>query len=291
MKRKIISVCSVLLLLFGFSDTVFADEFNIDRMGSITVTLTDNEENKAIVGAEISLYYVAEIEEIKNDKIRYIYTKEFENSKISLDDKDFVTKIEDFITQKEPSCIKAITNQDGSTTFEELPLGVYYLMQTSSVDGFAPCIPFIVTVPNENNGDYVYDVDATPKTEVQKLTSITIKKVWNTNAAAKASKNVKVELLNDGKVVKTAVLDSENDWQITYNNMPKSDAYSVREVNIPKGFTATYKQKGYVFTVTNTAALIQTGQLIWPIPVLAMSGMLLIAVGFVFLRKKRKTNA
>ena len=31
--------------------------------------------------------------------------------------------------------------------------------------------------------------------------------------------------------------------------------------------------------------------LIWPIPVLAGSGMLLIAVGIVLLQKKRKTNA
>ena len=40
--------------------------------------------------------------------------------------------------------------------------------------------------------------------------------------------------------------------------MPESDAYSIKEVDIPKGFAATYKQSGYVFTVTNTATLVQT---------------------------------
>ena len=73
--------------------------------------------------------------------------------------------------------------------------------------------------------------------------------------------------------------------------MPESDTYSIKEVNIPKGFTATYKQEDYVFTVTNTSTLIQTGQLIWPITVLAGGGMILIAVGIVLLQKKRKTNA
>ena len=73
--------------------------------------------------------------------------------------------------------------------------------------------------------------------------------------------------------------------------MPESDAYSIKEVNVPKGFIATYKQKGYVFTVTNTSTLIQTGQLIWPIPVLALIGVLLIAVGSMLLQKKRKPNA
>ena len=73
--------------------------------------------------------------------------------------------------------------------------------------------------------------------------------------------------------------------------MPESDAYSIIEVDVPKGFTATYSQSGYVFTVTNTASLAQTGQLIWPIPVLAMAGLCLIAVGIVVLRKTRNNNA
>jgi hypothetical protein len=91
-------------------------------------------------------------------------------------------------------------------------------------------------------------------------------------------------------VVETATLHAENNWQVTYTGMPESDGYSIKEINVPKGFTATYTKAGYVFTVTNTAALIQTGQLIWPIPVLAVSGMLLIAVGIMLLRKKRATN-
>ena len=50
-------------------------------------------------------------------------------------------------------------------------------------------------------------------------------------------------------------------------------------------------QNSYVFTVTNTSSLIITGQRIWPIPVLALIGVLLIAVGSLLLQKKRKTNA
>ena len=75
------------------------------------------------------------------------------------------------------------------------------------------------------------------------------------------------------------------------DDMPESDVYSIVEVNVPKGFTATYSQSGYVFTVTNSASLIQTGQLIWPIPVLALAGLCLIAVGCIVLRKTRNENA
>jgi hypothetical protein len=159
------------------------------------------------------------------------------------------------------------------------------------VDGFAPCTPFVVTIPGTNADGYVYDVNASPKTGVARLTSITIKKVWNTDASTAAAESVTVQLLRNGIVVKTATLNAQNNWQVTYTGMPESDAYRIKEINVPKGFTATYQQKGYVFTVTNTSTLIQTGQLIWPIPVLAVGGMVFLAVGIMLLQKKRKVNA
>ena len=157
------------------------------------------------------------------------------------------------------------------------------------MEGFAPCTPFFVTVPTKSAAGYEYAVNASPKTEVAKLTDITIRKVWNTDASTKATDSVTVELLRDGAVVETAVLNEENSWQVTYSNLPESDAYSIREVAVPQGFTATYKQKGYVFTVTNTSTLIQTGQVIWPIPVLAIVGVLLLTVGALL--QKRKQDA
>ena len=150
---------------------------------------------------------------------------------------------------------------------------------------------FLVTVPNESADGYVYDLNASPKTDIAKLTDITIRKKWNTDASAKAADSVTVQLLKDGVAVKTATLGAQNKWQVTYTDMPESDAYSIVEVDVPKGFTATYSQSGYVFTVTNTSSLAQTGQLIWPIPVLAMAGLCLIAVGTILLRKPGNKHA
>ena len=148
-----------------------------------------------------------------------------------------------------------------------------------------------MTVPGKSGDGFIYDVNASPKTEVAKLTSITIKKVWNTDASTEAADSVTVQLLKNGNVVKTATLNAQNNWQVTYTDVPEGDAYSIKEVNVPKGFTATYKKNDYVFTVTNSSTLIQTGQLMWPIPVFAISGMLLISLGIVLLQKKRKSNA
>ena len=291
MSRKFIVFCLTLLLVLTCSYTVFAEEYNPNLTGSISVTLTDKKQSEAIVGAELSLYYVATVIMDENGNLIYDYTNDFKQLDCAIDDAELATKLDSFVSQHSIPSVKTTTNINGTAMCAELPLGLYFIKQTGAVEGFAPCTPFLVTVPNEKDGEYLYDVNASPKTEVTRLTSITIKKVWNTDKSTEAEDSVTVQLLRNGNVIKTAILNVQNNWQITYSDMPESDAYSIKEVDVPKGFTATYQQKGYVFTVTNTSTLIQTGQLMWPIPVLAVSGLLLIAVGITLLQKKRKTNA
>ena len=291
MSRKIIIFCLTILLISTCSYTVFAEEYNPNLTGSISVTLTDKKQSEAIVGAELSLYYVATVIMDENGNLIYDYTNDFKQLDCAIDDAELATKLDLFVSQHSIPSVKTTTNINGTAMCTELPLGLYFIKQTGAVEGFAPCTPFLVTVPNEKDGKYLYEVNASPKTEVTRITSITIKKVWNTDKSTEAADSVTVQLLRNGNVVKTAILNMQNNWQVTYSDMPESDAYSVKEVDVPKGFTATYKQQDYVFTVTNTSTLIQTGQLIWPIPVLAISGMLLIAVGIILLQKKRKTNA
>lgn len=289
MNRKIITFFVIILLISTCCYTVFAKEFDLGKTASVSVTLI--EQNEPVVGAELSVYYVATVVMDENGNLIYDYTNDFKQLGIALNDVSLAAKLDTFVSQYNVPSVKMTTNADGTALYGEIPLGLYFVKQTGAVDGFAPCTPFIVTVPNEKDGEYVYEVNASPKTEVERLTSITIKKVWNTDKSTEAAKSVTVQLLKGENVLKTAILSDDNNWQITYNDMPESDEYSVKEVNVPKGFTATYKQSGNVFTVTNSSTLIQTGQLMWPIPVLAISGMLLIAAGVMLLQKKRKTNA
>ena len=291
MRRKMITLCVTALLILTCSLTVFAQDFDPEKTGAISVTLTEQYDKEPIVGAQLSVYYVATVRMNTNGNLSYVYNDAFENSGINLDDPSLAIKLDAFVLEHNISSIKMSTDENGTATCKDLALGLYFIRQTGAVEGFAPCTPFMVTIPGMNADGYVYEVIASPKTEVARLTSITIKKVWNTDASTEAADRVTVQLLRNGNVVKTAILNAQNNWQVTYTGMPESDAYSIKEIDVPKGFTATYSQTGYVFTVTNTSTLAQTGQLIWPIPVLSISGMLLIAVGIMLLRKKRKTNA
>ena len=291
MRRKMITLCVTALLIASCSFTAFAQGFDPEKNGSVSVTLTDRQDKEPIAGAELSVYHVATAHRDTDGNLSYVYTESFADSGIDMDDPSLAAKLDAYVLKHNVSSVKMTTDENGTATCKDLPLGLYFIRQTGAVDGFAPCTPFVVTIPGTNADGYVYDVNASPKTEAAKLTSITIKKVWNTDASTAAAESVTVQLLRNGNVVKTATLNAQNNWQVTYTGMPESDAYSIKEINVPKGFTATYQQKGYVFTVTNTSTLIQTGQLIWPIPVLAVGGMVFLAVGIMLLQKKRKINA
>ena len=291
MRHKFISVFLIAWILLMMPMTVFAQDFDSDRVGCISVTLMDHDGKTQISGAELSLYYVAIVKLNNKNNLSYTFTDAFEDCGATLNDPALSVKLDAFVKEHSVSAEKLVTDAHGNAAFTDLPLGLYFVKQTNTVAGYASCTSFLVTVPNHSADSYVYDVNASPKTDVEKLTAITIKKVWNTDASTKAADSVTVQLLRDGVVVETATLSDQNNWQVTYTDMPESDVYSIVEVNVPKGFTATYSQNGYVFTVTNSASLIQTGQLIWPIPVLALAGLCLIAVGTIVLRKLRNKNA
>ena len=99
-------------------------------------------------------------------------------------------------------------------------------------------------------------------------------------------------VLYDGeKAVETVRLDASNNWSCTWTDLAASGNWQITEINIPKGYTPSYQVKDGVVTVTNTATLIQTGQLNWPIWVLGGAGLVLILGGAVVLGKKKRKNA
>ena len=290
MRNKLFSLCLAVCLLLSLPVTAFARQFDADRVGSIAITLVDQREKKPVANAEIAVYYVAEAEH-KNGRPFYTYTEDFEACGHALSDSKLAAKLAAFVEEHPVPAEKFTTDSRGKVTVRNLPLGLYLVVQSEPAENGVICMPFLVTVPNETGGGYDYDVDAKPKADVVETTDITVKKVWNADGTVKIADHVTVQLLRDGAAVKSAVLSEENGWEVTFYDMPCSDAYSIVEENVPEGFTATYSQAGNVFIVTNSASLPQTGQMIWPIPLLAVAGLFLVAFGAFCLKKSRERNA
>lgn len=291
MRNKLISFCLIIWLLAVLPLTVMAQQFDHSRRGSISVSLVDKNSGKPMAGAELSVYYVATAGVNTNGNLNYGYTESFRECGFSLEDPALLQKLDAFVSDNGVSAQKIVTDSQGNALCGDLPLGLYFVKQTGAVEGFAPCTPFLVTVPMKTDSGYEYHVNASPKTDVARFTDITIKKVWNTGTSSGIPASVTVQLLRGDEVVGTAILNQQNNWQMTYKNMPESDSYSILETNVPQGFTATYNQNGYVFTVTNTPALAQTGQMIWPIPVFALAGLIFLIAGLLILRKTGKQDA
>ena len=103
-----------------------------------------------------------------------------------------------------------------------------------------------------------------PKPE---YTQLTVKKVWvdEDNKDKQRPANIKVQLLQDDKELTgdeyLRVLSAENDWTCNWPKLLKSDGkgtthtYSVKEVNVPDGYTSTITPNGTdgtKVTITNT---------------------------------------
>lgn len=286
MKHKLISLCLVLWITATIPLMASAQRFDYEKQGSMSISLTDADKKTPVEGVELSIYYVATVGITSDNNLAYTYTPAFADIGIEIDNPSLAKKLNTFVEKHSLASEKIVTDSQGKAGLSGLPLGLYFVKQTNSVQGYAQLNSFMITVPYKDGNNFIYDVNASPKTEMEKLVDITVKKVWNTDKSAKIAENVTIQLLRDGVVVETAILGAENNWKVTFNNMPQSDSYTVEEVNIPKGFVATYSRDGYEFTVTNTATLIKTGQLVWPIPILAMAGIAFITLGTVVLHKQ-----
>lgn len=291
MKRKLFSLCLAVCLLLLLPVAAFARPLDMDAVGSISITLRDQNEKKPVADAPIDVYYVAFVARSEHGRPVYAYTPEFETCGFALDDPKLAVKLSAFVEEHPVPAEQVVTDDRGKATLRDLPLGLYLVKQMAPSESGVICMPFFVTVPNRSDDGYIYDVDALPKADVVETTDITVKKVWNVDETVQIAEHVTVSLLRDGAVVKTATLTEEDGWEVTFCDMPCSDAYSVVEEYVPEGFTAAYSQSGNVFTVINSAVLPQTGQVIWPIPLLAVAGLFLLAVGGAFVRRARERDA
>lgn len=289
------TVCCLVtvLMLFCMNMTVFAadNHAEFDRSGSLTLTLKDVENNIPLSHAEVRIYQVADVIGY-NGVPEYVLTPAFAESEISLDnlsDPALADRFYDFSVNHSLVAVSAVTDKNGNAQFGDLSLGIYLVTQTKSVDGYTDFEPFLISIPQRESDNWNYDVIAVPKTGAVRLVDLEVHKVWS-DSGENRPQSVKIQLLKNGKSIETVTLSEQNEWQYRWEQLRSDEEWSVREIDIPKGYTVSYKQHGYIFTVTNVSALAQTGQLNWPVPVLICTGLICILIGWVLYSKQRKNR-
>lgn len=94
--------------------------------------------------------------------------------------------------------------------------------------------------------DWVFHVEAYNESQ------LSVRKVWSDGNSAHAEDSITVNLLKDGEVESTAVLNAENGWAYTFDKLVEGYTWTVEEAEVPEGYTVSYETVGTSVTITNT---------------------------------------
>ncbi|MDO5423397.1 MAG: SpaA isopeptide-forming pilin-related protein [Eubacteriales bacterium] len=172
--KPIFSMLLALCLLCGVSAAACAHEVpDEDRKGTVTVEMKYN--GSAVSGGVLTAYRVGEIQEDDGD---YSFVKTdamegFTGSYEEIDSAELAGAVAAFVQKEKISAYSIAGNQNGKAVFSNLELGLYLIAQTESSDGYEPLTPFLVSVPMNENGTYLYEINAEGKVELTSTTKPT----------------------------------------------------------------------------------------------------------------------
>ncbi len=127
---------------------------------------------------------------------------------------------------------------------------------TSTYTGSTVLNNLIQNCPGKNG----YDIDITAEDISESFTvDKMVKKVWDDNNSTSRPTSVQVQLYADGVAYGTPVtLTATDGWKANYTDLPRYSTgetevvYTVKEVTVPTGYTASYSADG--LTITNKLA-------------------------------------
>lgn len=225
MRKRIFSLILALALLSALALSVSAHEVpDVTRQGSVAISM--RYQGEPVPGGTLTLYRVAEVKTADGDYF-FEYTADFAGCSIPVEELDSAglpAELARIAKEKGLTGTTVTVDAEGKAKFSELELGLYLVVQEQAAEGFKKINPFLVSVPRNDDGHYVYDVDTAPK------------------------------------------------------NLPGPETEPTEPTTQP---TEPTKPDG--------PGLPQTGQTNWPIPVLAVAGLLLLTAGVcLYIGEKRK---
>lgn len=283
MKRKVNYLFITIILFISLITNVKANTIDLSKKGSISVTLKEKSENVLIDGAEITIYHIGDAS-IKDNNLVFNKREEL-TCDVSLDNLKDTKLVSDIAKCINDNIIKYEgTTDNGKVTFNNLNQGLYLVTQTKSTEGYSDIDSFLVAIPKVEDNKWIYNINALPKVDIYKVIDLVVEKKWNT-ISKNIPKYVNIELYKGEELIDTIELSEENNWTYTFEGIEKSDKYTIKEINIPKGFTPSYKVNEYIFTVTNSDVLADTGQIFYPIIISFIAGFIFIVFGIKFIKE------
>ena len=241
------------------------------RLGSLHVRLYDTHNDVPLRGGELTLYQVAAVKRTGGD-LSYVYTGDFTGCGVvlgDLSDSTLADRLAKYLPTLPAIAAQQNVDEEGYADFTKLPQGLYLVMQTEASHGYEAIKPFLVSIPLPDGDSWIYDVDATPKV------GATIPDTPDTPDTPEQPDTPDTPVSPDSP--DSPVSPGNPDTPVS----PGNPDNPVSPENPDNPVSPSNPDK---------PVLPQTGQLNWPVPVLACSGVLLFAAGWVLNRQGKKEN-
>ena len=307
-KRVIHILTAVILIVLLTTQAAAVGPIELDQGVSLEILCQNN--GTPIVGADFSIYHIASVDasgELTPTQIVRDYNIDLSDPSES-DWLMITSTLEGYLLRDDvPPTDYGTTDENGRLVFpnhaDHLEPGLYLVMGARhEQDGYVyEMQSFLVMLPtlDEVNDVWIYDVLVRPKYIKEPIPGddtekIKVLKIWNDEGNEhERPDEIVIQLLCDGEVYDTVILNKENGWSYTWENLEPGHQWLVVEVT-PDGYTVVVSKTGITYTVTNSwdgppppptepppPDLPQTGQLNWPIPVLVLAGLFLILIGLL----------
>lgn len=274
----------------------------------LSLTLSFQPGGNPAVGAAFRLYQVGQWD----GKGGFDWLDSLEEKQINWDDlENLAATLAPYAGELTPTQTGK-TGQDGKVTFSGLEAGVYLALGEPYRVGkitYTPS-PVLISLPSGGENHVSANVKYEETPDNPGTTTVKVQKVWSGQETDRPQE-ITVQLLKNGEVYDTVTLNADNNWRHTWTGLSKDAVWQVVELSVPEGYTVSISKDGLTFTIINTytppdnpstpttptnptnpttpgnpggsgkPTLPQTGQLWWPVPLLACGGMLCFLAGWV----------
>ena len=140
------------------------------------------------------------------------------------------------------------------------------------------------------------NVEITPKYEKENVGKINLEVIKTWKDSKNTHNEISVSLYENGNVIQTVVLNTENNFKYVFENLDNKNEYTVFEDKIPANYTLSINRNGNKINLINTEnpspseekeKLPQTGLLRWPILYLMVLGVISIFLSFIITKYRK----
>lgn len=310
-KNRAISLFLAVIMTVSLVVTTSAAVPDFTKTGEINILLADSDD-KAVSGGTLTIYKVGDVSE-DDGNYSFVLNDDFAGSGESLENigsASLAERLADYADENRITCETKTIGSDGRVSFDNLELGLYLLVQYKAAYGYYKLNSFLVSVPQIEDDEYVYTVDASPKveaedkptpppppgteteTEPDETEPETEPKETEPDTEPEETEPKETEPKEtEPEESETEPEETETEPEETETEPEETELDDIGDLGFPE-LPADASEETELEDIGDLGfpQLPATGQLKWPIPVLVVGGLTLFLIGWVLRFRKKGNN-